>query len=205
MWKYNGRHIKEGKAWTDDNGIQHPANWYVWTEQEKEAAGLTWITLDTPPDSRLYNWNQNSDGTITSTAKAIEDVNEVDADGNALLDADGNQVVTLGVKSNLIQQVKTQQASLLSQSDWAVVRKVDTTTAIPANIQTWRDAIRSKATAMEEEINTAVDTDAIAELFMTYTLEESGSTIKSGILFDWPTPMCLFGQIRGKIDLVRKL
>jgi hypothetical protein len=63
------------------------------------------ITLDTPPDSRLYNWNQNSDGTITSTAKAIEDVNEVDADGNALLDSDGNQVVTLGVKSNLIQQV----------------------------------------------------------------------------------------------------
>ena len=187
MWKYNGRHIKEGKAWTDDNGIQHPANWYVWTEQEKQAAGLTWITLDTPPDSRLYNWNQNSDGTITSTAKAIEDVNEVDADGNALLDSDGNQVVTLGVKSNLIQQVKTQQASLLSQSDWAVVRKLDTTTAIPANIQTWRDAIRSKATAMEEEIKTAVDTDAIAELFMTYTLEENGSTIKAGILFDWPS------------------
>jgi hypothetical protein len=48
----------------------------------------------------------------------------------------------------------------LSQSDWAVVRKLDTTTAIPANIQTWRDAIRSKATAMEEEIKTAVDTDA---------------------------------------------
>jgi hypothetical protein len=78
MWKYNGRHIREGKAWTDANGIQHPANWHVWTEQEKEAIGLTWITLDTPPDSRLYNWNQNSDGTITSTAKAIEDVNEVD-------------------------------------------------------------------------------------------------------------------------------
>jgi hypothetical protein len=75
----------------------------------------------------------------------------------------------------------------LSQSDWAVVRKVDTTIEIPANIQAWRDAIRSKATEMEEEIKTAVDTDAIAALFMTYTLEEDGSTVKSGILFDWPS------------------
>ena len=187
MWKYNGRHIREGKAWTDANGIQHPGNWHVWTEQEKEAAGLTWITLDTPPDSRLYNWNQNSDGTITSTAKAIEDVNEVDSTGNPLLYEDGNQIVTKGLKSNLIQEVKAQQASLLSQSDWAVVRKVDTTIEIPANIQAWRDAIRSKATEMEEEIKTAVDTDAIAALFMTYTLEEDGSTVKSGILFDWPS------------------
>ena len=188
MWKYNGRHIKEGKAWTDNNGIQHPANWHVWTEQEKQAAGLTWITLDTPPDSRLYNWNQNSDGTITSTAKAIEDVNEVDTDGEALLDEDGNQVVTFGVKSNLIQEVKTQQASLLSQSDWAVVRKVDTAVAIPANIQTWRNAIRSKATEMETAITNAANTDAVAALFLTYTSNDDGTTTtKSGILYDWPS------------------
>jgi hypothetical protein len=47
MWTYNGKQIKEGKAWTDNNGIQHPANWHVWTEQEKQAVGLVWITLDT--------------------------------------------------------------------------------------------------------------------------------------------------------------
>jgi hypothetical protein len=186
MWKYNGRHIKEGKAWTDNNGIQHPANWHVWTEQEKEAVGLVWITLDTPPDSRLYIWSQNSDGTITSTAKAIEDVNEVDEDGNALLDEDGNQVVTLGVKSNLIQEVKTQQASLLSQSDWAVVRYIDTTVAVPSNIQAWRNAIRSKATEMETAITNAEDTEAVAELFVALTVEDDGSITKSGILYDWP-------------------
>ena len=186
MWTYNGKKIKEGKAWTDNNGIQHPANWHVWTEQEKQAVGLVWITLDTPPDSRLYKWSQNADGTITSTAKSIEDVNEVDEDGNALLDEDGNQVVTLGVKSNLIQEVKTQQASLLSQSDWAVVRYIDTTVAVPSNIQTWRNAIRSKATEMETAITNAANTDAIAALFLTYTTEDDGSITKSGILYDWP-------------------
>lgn len=186
MWTYNGKQIKEGKAWTDNNGIQHPANWHVWTEQEKQAVGLVWITLDTPPDSRLYNWSQNADGTITSTSKAIEDVNEVDEDGNALLDEDGNQIVTLGVKSNLIQGVKTQQASLLSQTDWAVVRYVDTSISIPSNIQTWRNEIRLAAAAMEDQITQAVDIDAVAALFLTYTIEDDGSITKSGILYDWP-------------------
>jgi hypothetical protein len=187
VWKYNTRTIKEGKAWTDDNGIQHPANWHVWTRQEKETIGMVEIIEQTPPDSRFYTWSQNPDGTITSTPKELEDRNEVDDNGQPILDENGKQLVTKGLKSQFIQEVKTQQASLLSQSDWAVVRKVDTTIEIPANIQAWRDAIRSKATEMEEEIKTAVDTDAIAALFMTYTLEEDGSTVKSGILFDWPS------------------
>ena len=186
MWKHNGRTIRVGKGWTADNGVQNPANWHIWSASEKVAAGVVEIVEDTPPDSRLYNWNQNSDGTITSTAKVIEDVNEVDADGNAFLDKDGNQVVTLGLKSNLIQGVKAQQASLLSQSDWAVVRYVDTTVAVPSNIQTWRNSIRSKATAMEEAITAAANTDAVAALFLTHTLKDDGSIAKSGILYDWP-------------------
>jgi hypothetical protein len=82
--------------------------------------------------------------------------------------------------------VKSQQASLLAQTDWAVVRKADNNTAIPTNIQTWRDAIRTKATEMETAIDDAVDTEAMAALFLTYTIEEDGSTTKSGILYDWP-------------------
>jgi elongation factor P--beta-lysine ligase len=91
-----------------------------------------------------------------------------------------------GVKSKLIQEVKTQQASLLSQSDWAVVRYIDTTVAVPSNIQAWRNAIRSKATEMETAITNAEDIDAIAALFLTYTIEDDGSITKSGILYDWP-------------------
>jgi hypothetical protein len=186
MWKYNGRTIRTGKGWTDDNGVQHPANWHVWSATEKAAAGLVEIVEQTPPDSRLYKWSQNSDGTITSTAKSLDDVNQVDRDGNPVLDENGNQLVALGVKSNLKQEVKSQQASLLAQTDWAIVRKADNNTAIPTNIQTWRDAIRTKATEMETAIDGAADTDAVAALFLTYTLEEDGSTTKSGILYDWP-------------------
>jgi alpha-tubulin suppressor-like RCC1 family protein len=161
MWKHNGRTITVGKAWTADNGVQNPANWHIWSASEKVAAGVVEIAEETPPDSRLYNWGQNSDGTITSTAKSLADVNEVDADGDPILDEDGNQLVTRGVKWNLKQGVKEQQGSLLSQTDWAIIRKADKGTAIPSNIQTWRDGIRTKATQMETAIDNAADIDAI--------------------------------------------
>ena len=187
MWKYNGRTILVGKAWVDDNGIQHPANWHIWSASDKAAAGLTEVTPETPPDSRLYTWGYQADGvTISKTARSLTDVGLVDGDGNAVNDDDGNQIMQPGVRSNLKVEVKSQQGSLLSQTDWYIVRKADKGTAIPSNVQTWRDAIRTKATEMETAIDNAADTDAVAALFLTYTLNEDGSTTKSGILYDWP-------------------
>jgi hypothetical protein len=166
--------------------VQHPANWHVWSATEKTSAGLTEVVEETPPDSRLYDWSQNSDGTITSTAKSLDDVNAVDQNEDPVLDEDGNQLINRGVKWNLKQEVKNQQGYLLGQTDWAVIRKSDNDTAIPSNIQTWRDAIRTKATEMETAIDNAADTDAVAALFVTYTTNEDGSITKSGILYDWP-------------------
>ena len=55
MYLYNGRTIRLSRAWTDDNGTQHPANWGRWSEQEKTERGLVW--QDEPPtfDSRFYH------------------------------------------------------------------------------------------------------------------------------------------------------
>jgi hypothetical protein len=186
MWKYSGRTIRVGKAWVDDNGIQHPPNWHIWSPSDKAAAGLTEIVEETPPDSRLYNWSMDSDGKINKTAKNLADADAVDESGNKIKDEDGNQVINRGVKWNLKEEVKSQQGSLLAQTDWAVIRKADKGTAIPSNIQTYRDAIRTKATAMESAIDGAANTDAVAALFVTYTTNADGSQTKSGILYDWP-------------------
>mgnify|MGYP003110956077 FL=1 len=173
MWKYHGQTIKEGKAWTDLSGVQHPANWNIWPKEHKESLGLVEIIPESPPDSRLYKWSQNPDGTITKTAKALDDTGS------------GDDIVR-GVKYNLKQEVKNQQGSLLAQTDWAIIRKADKDIAVPSNIQTWRDAIRTKATEMETAIDNAADTDAVAALFLTYTTNEDNSQTKSGILYDWP-------------------
>ena len=181
----HGQTIRPGKAWTDGDGVQHPANWHVWSAEEKAERGITEIVQQPAPDSRLYTWSYNDDGTVNSTAKSLDDVNEVDENGDPLME-DGVQVVTLGVKSNLIAEVKAQQGARLAENDWAVIRNADTGTAVPDNIATYRAAIRSKATEMETAIANAADTDAIAALFVTYTTNEDGSVTKSGILYDWP-------------------
>ena len=182
VYKCNGKTIRPGQQFTNADGTTHPGSWFTYSVEQKAALGITEIIQESPPDSRLYHWGYNDDGTVTSTAKALDDVNEVDADGTPLLDDDGVQVVTKGVKSNLIAEVRSQQGSLLSQTDWALVRKVDTTVAVPVNIQTWRDAIRVKATEMEDEITNAADTAAVAALFLTW--DSDGN--QSGILYDWP-------------------
>lgn len=173
MWKHNGRTIRVGKAWTADNGVQNPANWHIWSATEKAAAGVVEVVEDTPPDSRLYKWSMDSNGKISKTAKNLDDTGS------------GDDLV-LGVKSSLKQEVKNQQGALLSQTDWAIIRKADKGTAIPSNIQTWRDGIRTKATQMETAIDNAADTDAVSALFLKYTINEDGSKTKSGILYDWP-------------------
>ena len=111
----------------------------------------------------------DTDGKITSTAKPLDD-------------SGSGESLVLGVKSTLKNAVKDQQGSLLSQTDWAYIRHYDAGTDVPANIETWRNAIRAKATEMENAIDAASNTDAIAALFVTW--DKDGN--KSGILYDWP-------------------
>ena len=178
--------IRAGKSWRDENGILHPPNWNLWSAEEKTAAGITEVVEETPPDSRLYTWSLNADGTINKTAKDLDDVKEIDRDGNPVLDGDGKQHVTQGVKSSLKEAVNSQQGSLLIKTDWMYIRKVDKAVEIPVHIQTWRDAIRVQGDAMKVAIDAVLTTEEMAALFVKYTTNEDGSQTKSGILYDWP-------------------
>ena len=164
--------LRAGRAWKNENGIQHPSNWNIWSAAEKAAAGITEIVQESPPDSRLYRWSQNADGTINSTAKDLADSGSGDS-------------LVLGVKSQLKQAVDSQQGSLLDQTDWYIIRQVDTAIArpIPSDVQTWRDAIRTKGDAMVSAIDGAANTDAVAALFVVY---DRDGVLESGILYDWP-------------------
>jgi hypothetical protein len=170
----HGKSIRPGKSWLDKDGTRHPSNWHIWSAAEKESRGITEIVQQSPPDSRLYKWSQNTDGTINSTPKPLDDSGSGDS-------------LVLGVKSNLKQAVNSQQGSLLIQTDWMYIRKVDKAVEIPAHIQSWRDSIRVQGDAMKAAIDGAVDTDAVAALFLSYEeVERDGEVVKSGILYDWP-------------------
>ena len=173
----------------------------IWTDAQRKDLGILPIVISgSHLDTKYYIEKNHSDAIagdgnsvirtigVKEADKALADVNEVwtqgDIDGgyapdgtsanDPKLDKDGNQVVTRGLKYNAIQKVKAQQAGYLSETDWYIIRKADAGTAIPSNIQTWRNAIRTDATEIETAITNAADMDAFIALHNN-TYKEDGT------------------------------
>ena len=159
----------------------------IWTDEQRKELGIVPIVISgSHLDTKYYIEHNHSDAVaedgnsvirtigVKAADRKLEDVNAVDEDGNALLDRDGVQIITRGLKHNAIQKVKRQQAGFLSQTDWYIIRKADAGTAIPSNIQTWRDAIRVDATEIETAITSAADMDAFIALHNN-TYKDDGS------------------------------
>ena len=165
-FKLNGKPLAVDVPFTVGD-INYPANWLrLSSAQEKKDLGITEVADAPTYESRFY-WN---DG----TARALDDVNEVDENGDPLLDENGNQVVTLGVKSVLKAQEKVTAGSLLAKYDWYVVRKAETSKAIPTTIKTYRTAVRTACLTRETEIDDCTDTAALVTLY--------SSTEKDGVV-----------------------
>ena len=173
----------------------------IWTDEQRKDLGIVPVVISgTHLDTKYYIEQNHSDAIagdgnsvirtigVKVADKNLNDVNEVwtqariDAgeapDGTSandpMLDEDGNQMITRGLKYNAIQKVKAQQAGYLAETDWYIIRKADVGTAIPSNIQTWRNAIRTDATEIETAITNAADMDAFIALH-TNTYKEDGT------------------------------
>ena len=163
-FKLNGNPLAVDVPFTVGD-VNYPANWLrLSTAQEKKDLGITEVEDPKTYDSRFY-WNDGS-------AKAIDDVNATDENGDLLKDENGDQVVTLGVKSVLKAQEKVTAGSLLARYDWYVVRKAEKSTAIPAAIATYRDGVRTACDTREKEIDACSD---IAALVTLYGTKEDGT------------------------------
>ena len=138
--------------------IHYPANWLrLSTAQEKKDIGITEVDDPKTYDSRFYN----GDG----SAKALDDKTET---------IDGVEYKTLGVKSVLKAQEKETAGSLLAKYDWYVVRKTETSKAVPTAIKTYRTSVRTACLTRETEIDDCADTAALVALY--------GSTEKDGVV-----------------------
>jgi len=181
-WKYSGRIIRVGKAWVDNNGTQYPAVWSNYSADEKAAIGLTWEDEVAAHDNRFY-WGRNADGSLIP--RSLTDIDAVDEDGKAILDENGKQRVTLGLKSNAIALAKTQAAGQLAPYDWYVTRKSEKSTAIPSAVSTYRDAVRTACAAIETSITNAADLAAFMALYDT-PVDSDGKPTGNAPIVDWP-------------------
>jgi len=175
MWKYNGKSIRAGRGWTDSFGNQYPRNWLGLTsDAEKTAAGLVWEDDPAPFDNRFY-WS-------AGVARALDDVNEVDADGNAVLDADGNQVVTLGLKSQYKAQTKATAGSMLQSTDWKIVKASEVADySVDQATLDYRASVRTASNTIEAAIDAVADLTAFMALFDTPVDSDGNPTGKAPI------------------------
>ena len=150
MFLLNGNRLPEGTAFTDANGVQYGSGWLNQaTEAQKIAIGITWVADAVRADDRFY-W----DGNINNP-KALADVTET---------VEGKEYTTKGLKSNFIAQVKQTAGSLLSNTDWYVVRKAERNVDIPANVVTKRAAIVTEADRLETAIAGVTTVEALIEV-----------------------------------------
>jgi len=157
--------------------IRHPKKIFsAWTDEEKRAIGLYEVTPASKFDESYYI-NSNASyakvgtkvvETITKVAdKALADINEVDENGDPLLDDDGVQVVTLGLKSNAKNKATAQANGYLQGFEWLIARKVTANTAIPSAITTYMAAIRTDHGNICTALDAASDMDAFIALHTT--------------------------------------
>ena len=182
-WKYSGRIIRVGKAWVDNNGTQYPAVWNNYSADEKAAIGLTWEDEVAAHDSRFY-WGRNADGELIP--RSLTDVNEVDSDGKAIKDIDGNQLVTLGLKTVAIARAKTQAANLLAVHDWQVIKATEVESySVPSTVTTYRAAVRTASNSIGTAITNASDLAAFMALYDT-PVDSDGKPTGNAPINDWP-------------------
>jgi hypothetical protein len=170
MFLLNGNRLAEGTTFYDANGTQYPPQWLnVSTEEQKAAIGITWVADPIRADDRFY-W----DGNINNP-KALEDKLETKEDGlpiykqvydkatESMVDTT-EQVVTKGLKSQFVAQVKDTAGKLLNATDWYVIRKAERSIDIPAEVALKRTQIVTESNRLETDINASTTVEALIEV-----------------------------------------
>ena len=186
---------KGNKGITID-GIQYPSSIYtLWSEAERNAIGIYTVEIDTT-NKKDEEWYINTnityafaDGKVTgsygtATAKAIDDADATDEEGNKLKDENGNQLVIDGLKTVKKRYIDNQCAGILQPSDWRVIRAKETGGTMNSGWKTWRASVRAKCNSMQDQIDAVSNVDELKDLF-TYTEQEDGTVTRP--LGEFPT------------------
>jgi len=168
MFLLNGKHLPEGTSFYDSNGVQYGSGWLNQaTEEQKLAIGITWVADPAPFDTRFY-WD-------TDLPKALEDKLEVKENGSPLYKQvydkvtksmvdTTEQVVTKGLKSQFVAQVKDTAGKLLNATDWYVIRKAERAIDIPSEVALKRTQIITEANRLETDIQASTTVEALIEV-----------------------------------------
>ena len=132
MFLLDGKPLSPDVAFTDVNGIQHPANWLrLASPEERAEAGITEVPDPAPYDQRFY-WGPS-------------------------LPKDHAQLV-----EQWVQQTRTTANTLLAPTDWIIIREADNGKVADPVLKTWREDIRLATGVKVGVIRDTLDTDDLA-------------------------------------------
>ncbi len=122
---------------------QHGAKEIIDGNREDER--FYWVTFDSYSVGETYVTRN-----YVNTAKALEDVTETP-------EGQTEPITTQGLKSQYIAQFKQTANSMLSQTDWTVIRKAERGVDIPADVAAKRAAILAECDRLTAAVTAAQD------------------------------------------------
>jgi hypothetical protein len=173
---------------------QYPrAIFFSWSAAEREAIGIYEVVFDdTNKKDKVYYHNSKqsfnfADGKVTgsygsATAKSLEDTTGSD---KSLDDSDPKEdgSVTPGLKTKHKETIRRVASSLLTTTDWHVVKAAEVESySLSAELTTYRAAVRTASNDMEALIDACGTVDELAALYV--------NTDGSRPLGEWPRKRC---------------
>ena len=167
--------LNGAQAYTTDDGTQHPSNIFrLWEVSKLNEIGIYPVeeeplNIDFKTELKTNKIEYKINSTTVTAIKSKKD-------------RDFNRV-----KKNEINKVNEQQHRLLLPTDYYYIRKLDKSTAIPSDVQNYRDAVRTAGDDMVKAITDASDKAAFQKLYPVWTVTDEGDqTNTGGILGVWP-------------------
>ena len=193
--------INGAKAMTID-GTQYPASIFkIWSAADLKAKGLYSYTETGHKDTTYYNmggikYTVDDDagtvvGTYSSTAKGMDDVKWTSkeiSDGEAPEGATTDTVKTEGLKTMWTKKIKAVAANKIAPYDWYSLRKAQAGTAIPSDINTYMNAVRTASAVNEANVASTSDVDQMIER-ASDTFDGDGNWSANSVYNEWPTPL----------------
>lgn len=189
----NGQPFNIDQAWTDEDGIQYPANWYrLATDEERAEKGFSWA--EDPPsfDERYYydantpkpldqvqqrvksdlaaiRWNKQSEGIVwNDSVFATDDASKVNYLA-ALIQAQANSAYTVVWKAKEVPDANSPM--LITESKFVTLNASDISTLTNNGVD-YITKCFEREQSLITAIDTATDLDSVLEI-----------DIRSG----WPT------------------
>lgn len=160
-FKLGNNFISIDRPYTTEAGVKYPN---LRDPAIRAALGVEEVADEPYYDQRFW-WG-------VGNPKLLDDREESDEDGNPLyvqtynpltemMENTSERLVTKGLKSQWISQVKATAGTLLAQTDWYIIRSAERQVAVPESVAGYRAAVVTEADRLEAAIAGCADVPAL--------------------------------------------